>query len=279
MQRTHGALALLHGLFDRGVAARAGEREQAVLHFLQRERLQLEGAEEIIERLIHVSNLGKVARGSADEHHARLLHQEGAQAVQRLGIADGGEHVVEVVDEQQGASAAAGDGFEKEFSRLVLDVGRWRVEQRLGAVGGIVGRVFPLPDRFEPKIGEVADAPALLVEHHGLPRLREFRIARDAVRDGPKRGGLAHAARAHEQHVLGRMAGSVLPNRVEQGVEQRLPGDKFAEQRVRGEQRGVVERKGDGRVHRPQEVFRRQKSRRIFEANRVRCTPSPSCRR
>src|SRR5208282_716248 len=144
-----GAGAFLQGLGNGLVAAGLSEGEQRRFHFLERERAQIKDTEEIVERLIEVGDLVEVAGGGAEDHDAGIVHQKCPEAVKRFRVVDGGKQVVEIVNKEKGASAAAVNFVEEGLARGVFDVGVGLVEQLLGAVTGIVGGVFPLAEGFE----------------------------------------------------------------------------------------------------------------------------------
>ena len=201
--------AFFQGFGNGFVAAGFSESEQGSLHFLESERAEIEDAEEIVERLVEVGDLVEVPGGGAEEHDAGIIHEEGAKAVERFGVVDGGEEIVEIVDEEQGASAAAVHFFEKGIAGGVFDVGSGFVEQLLGAVFGVIGGVFPLAESFEPEISEVADAAAFLIENDREPLPGQYGIVLYGVGDGPEGSGLSHAARADQKRVLEGLAGAL----------------------------------------------------------------------
>ena len=101
-------------------------------------------------------------------------------------------------------------------------------------------RRVPIGGGLRARIGEVADAAAFLVEDDGEPLPGQFGVGLDGVGDRPEGSGLAHAARADQQRVLERLGRGVVPDDINQRVEQGPAGGELRQEQVRREQRRVV---------------------------------------
>ncbi|MDD9980521.1 MAG: hypothetical protein OXU81_04040 [Gammaproteobacteria bacterium] len=115
--------------------------------------------------------------------------------------------------------------------------------QRISLVGplGIVRGAGQVAQGGEPEIRQIPDPVAFLVERDRLPDGGKLRTLRDCVQEAQPEGGLSHAARADEHHVLAWPARRLFPKEAEHLRERVLAGNERRLQLVRGQLGGVVE--------------------------------------
>jgi hypothetical protein len=222
------------------VAAGFGKSEQRCLHFLECERAEIENPEEIVKRLVEARDLIEIPGGGAEDHDTEIIHEERAEAVERLRVVDRGKEVVEIVNEKECATAFPVHFLKERIARGVFDIWASVVEQVLGEIFRIVGGMLPLAKCFEPEIGKIADAAAFFVENNREPLPGQFGIGLEGVGDGPESGGLAHTSRAYKKSVLEGFGGRIVPDDLQQGVEQLTAGSEFCEENLGRKQSRVM---------------------------------------
>ena len=115
--------------------------------------------------------------------------------------------------------------------------------QRVGSIGplGIVRGAGQMAQGGEPEIRQISDPVAFLVERDRLPDGGKLRSLLDCVQEAQPEGGLSHAARADEHHVLTWPAWRLFPEKAEHLFESFPARDERRLQLVRGQLGGVVE--------------------------------------
>ena len=235
----------LHGFrdFRPSFTAREG-REYPVGVFLP-DAFENEQPEEFVERLAATADGLEDGVGGTEQQDVRPLDQGGAQGMDFALVPHLPEDDVEILDEQDQPFPAfptkiqeRREGVCGEPLRVALIPG-----ERVGSVrpSWIMGGAGQMTQGGEPEIREIADLVAFLVERDGLPAHGQPRGVPDRVQETQPKGGLSHAARADEHHVLAWPVGGLLADQAKHVHKHVFACDERRLQLVRGQLGRVVE--------------------------------------